>query len=65
MNLYHFEVETDLQTFTVIVSAKDDEAAFRKAEIEVEKSKLRLPVIKDITLIERKIIKNSQAFVIE
>lgn len=64
MNLYRFEVETEEETKIVVVAANNDEEAFRIAEIEVEKSTLVLPIIKDISLLERKLIRKSAAFVL-
>lgn len=65
MNLYHFTVLVDNNEVPVIVAAENDEQAFKRAEIEVEKSFLKFPLIKEIVLLERKKITNSgTAFVI-
>lgn len=58
MNLYHFTVGVDNKEITVIVAAEDDEQAFSRAEKEVEGHFLKLPVIKEIVLLERKKISN-------
>lgn len=54
MSLYHFKVLVNEQELTVIVAAENDQQAFKRAEIEVEQSFLKLPEIKEIVLVERK-----------
>ncbi len=67
MNLYHFKVLLSEQNeITVVVAAENDEEAFKRAEIEVEASFLKLPEIKEIVLTERKKISNKgTAFVVK
>ncbi|RXJ04082.1 DUF3906 family protein [Anaerobacillus alkaliphilus] len=67
MNLYHFKVLiTEFNEITVVVAAENDEQAFKRAEIEVEASFLKLPEIKEIVLTERKKISNKgTAFVVK
>lgn len=66
MNLYHFHVVIDKGELTVIVAAENDEDAFKKAELEVESSYLKLPNIKEIVLHERKkITSKGTAFVVK
>lgn len=66
MNLYHFKVFVDSGEITVIVAAENDEQAFIRAELEVEANYLKLPVIKEIVLHERKkITSKGTAFVVK
>jgi hypothetical protein len=58
MNLYHFNVFIESVDITVIVVAENDEQAFKRAELEVEASFLKLPEIKEIVLLERKKVTN-------
>lgn len=65
MNLYHFTVVVDNKDIPVIVAAENDEQAFKRAEVEVEKNFLKFPEIKEIVMIERKkITSNGTAFVV-
>ncbi len=65
MKLYHFTVLVDNKELPVIVAAENDEQAFKRAEIEVEKSFLKFPEIKEVVLLERKkITSGGTAFVI-
>ncbi|OIJ15719.1 hypothetical protein BKP35_01630 [Anaerobacillus arseniciselenatis] len=65
MKLYHFTVLVDSKEIPVVVAAESDEQAFKRAEIEVEKSFLKFPDIKEVVLLERKKVTNSgTAFVI-
>lgn len=54
MNLYRFQVVLEQKEVDVIIAAKDDETAFRLAQIEVERHYLKLPVVKEMVLFERK-----------
>lgn len=66
MNLYYFKVLTDQEEITVVVVAESDDQAFKRAEIEVEASFLKLPKIKEIVLQERKKVTNrGTAFVVK
>lgn len=66
MNLYYFKVITDQEEITVVVVAESDDQAFKRAEIEVEASFLKLPNIKEIVLLERKKVTNrGTAFVVK
>lgn len=66
MNLYHFKVLIGQEEITVIVVAESDDQAFKRAEIEVEASFLKLPEIKEIVLLERKKVTNKgTAFVVK
>ncbi|MFN7250118.1 MAG: DUF3906 family protein [Anaerobacillus sp.] len=66
MNLYHFKVLINSDEVTVIVVAENDKQAFKRAEIEVEASFLKLPDIKEIVLLERKkVASKGTAFVVK
>jgi len=65
MNIYRIMVVTDQGQAHVIVVASNDEAAFRIAQIEVEKHYIKLPVIKDLVMYERKKIGNGGGYVID
>jgi len=65
MNLYRFEATlNDHKIVHVIVAAENDDAAFEQVEVELERHFLKLPEIKDITLYDRKEVKNGSGFVI-
>lgn len=64
MNLYRFEVSTPEFVTKVVVAAKDDEKAFDLVEIELEKYFLKKPDIIDITLYEKRVIRNGTGFVL-
>lgn len=64
MNLYRFEVTTPKFVTNVVVAAKDDQRAFELVEIELEKYFLKMPEVIDITLYEKRVIRNGAAFVL-
>lgn len=64
MNLYRFEVTTPEFVTKVVVAAKDDEQAFNLVEIELEKYFIKKPEIIDITLYEKRVIRNGTGFVL-
>ncbi|UOY93237.1 DUF3906 family protein [Ectobacillus sp. JY-23] len=64
MELYRFEVVAEEKVIPVIIVAENEEKAFRAVEVELEKYFLRLPVITDITLYEKKRIHKSAGYVI-
>jgi hypothetical protein len=64
MDLYRFEVVTKNEVIPVIIAAESEEKAFRAVEVELEKYFLKLPDIEEITLYEKKKIRNSAGFVI-
>ncbi|WP_257348476.1 DUF3906 family protein [Pseudalkalibacillus decolorationis] len=64
MDLYRFEVTTKTDVIHVIIAAKNDESAFRLVEVELEKYFLKLPDVEDISLYEKKKIRNGNGFVI-
>ncbi|MFB5663334.1 DUF3906 family protein [Alteribacillus sp. HJP-4] len=64
MNLYRIEAETkDYGVVYVAVAAESEEKAFELAEVEVEKSFLRLPVIENLCITQKRSIKAGAAFV--
>jgi hypothetical protein len=79
MNLYRFEViltiDENEKTGTnkvaitkevhVIITAKDDKAAFSMAEVEIEKYYLKLPRIKEVVLLEKKRVGKGSGYVID
>nr|WP_088103374.1 DUF3906 family protein [Halalkalibacter urbisdiaboli] len=65
MILYRFEVETTEKNLHVVVAAVDEETAFTLAETEVERSFLKFPDIKNVTLLEKKPIRKAAGFVID
>ncbi|MCM3760412.1 DUF3906 family protein [Alkalihalobacillus oceani] len=62
--LYKFEVDLADKSVTVIVAADSEEAAFTAAEQEVEKCFLKLPEIGEITLLEKKPLRKTAAFMV-
>ncbi|MGM7682303.1 DUF3906 family protein [Cytobacillus sp. Hm23] len=64
MNLYKFEVKINEEVVDVVIASKSDDEAFRYVEIELEKHFLSMPDIDDITLYEKKIIRNGSGFVL-
>ncbi len=64
MNLYRFEVKLDSGLVHVVVAAENEEQAFNQADIELESHFLKLPVVEDIVLYEKRIIKKGAGFVI-
>ncbi|MBD1379973.1 DUF3906 family protein [Metabacillus arenae] len=65
MNLYRFEVTIEKKVTHVVVAAENDEKAFSAVEVELEKFYLKLPNIQDISLYERKKIRNGSGFVLD
>ncbi|WP_026674971.1 DUF3906 family protein [Alkalihalobacterium bogoriense] len=64
MYLFKMEVVLDIGNVVVIVSAKDDESAFSLAEIEIEQHYLKLPDIKELSIVEKKPVRKGTGFVI-
>ncbi|MGJ7919814.1 DUF3906 family protein [Neobacillus sp. LXY-4] len=64
MNLYRFEVTLGREVAHVIVAADNEEAAFNQVDIEIERHFLKLPVVNDVVLYEKKVIRNGAGFVI-
>ncbi|WP_416826804.1 DUF3906 family protein [Ectobacillus polymachus] len=65
MELYRFEVKTEDKVIPVVIVAENEEKAFQSVEVELEKYFLRLPIICDITLYEKKRVRGSAGFVID
>ncbi|OLO42785.1 hypothetical protein BTR23_01940 [Alkalihalophilus pseudofirmus] len=65
MYLFRFEVTLEDTVVTVIVAAKEEEAAFNLAEIEVEKEYLKLPKIKEVVLVEKKPVRTGTGFMVK
>ncbi|MGE7592102.1 DUF3906 family protein [Peribacillus frigoritolerans] len=64
MNLYRFEVTIKEKPIHVIIVADSDEKAFELVEIELEKHYLKMPEVDDISLYEKRKIKNGAGFVL-
>ncbi|MBT2666987.1 MULTISPECIES: DUF3906 family protein [Bacillaceae] len=64
MNLYRFEVTIKEKPIHVIIVADSDEKAFELVDIELEKHFLKMPEVDDISLYEKKKIKNGAGFVL-
>ncbi|PLR84769.1 DUF3906 domain-containing protein [Bacillus canaveralius] len=64
MNLYRFEVTIDQEVTHVIIAAENDEAAFRLVDVELEKHFLKEREVNDVSLYEKKKIRNGNGFVL-
>ncbi|MDP9740960.1 UNVERIFIED_ORG: hypothetical protein QFZ59_002790 [Bacillus sp. B2I3] len=64
MNLYRFEVTIKKKPIHVIIVADSDEKAFDLVDIELEKHYLKMPEVDDISLYEKRKIKNGAGFVL-
>ncbi|MED3760433.1 DUF3906 family protein [Peribacillus frigoritolerans] len=64
MNLYRFEVIFKEKPIHVIIVADSDEKAFELVDIELEKHYLKMPEVDDISLYEKRKIKNGAGFVL-
>ena len=64
MNLYRFEGRINDEVVHVIVAAQTEELAFKQADIELERHFIKIPEVNDVTLYEKKIIKNAAGFVL-
>ncbi|MFF2290693.1 DUF3906 family protein [Peribacillus butanolivorans] len=64
MNLYRFEVAIKEELIHVIIAADSDEKAFQLVDIELEKRFLKMPEVDDISLYEKRKIKNGTGFVL-
>ncbi|MEX6702253.1 DUF3906 family protein [Peribacillus frigoritolerans] len=64
MNLYRFEVTIKEKPIHVIIVADSDEKAFDLVDIELEKHYLKIPEVDDISLYEKRKIKNGAGFVL-
>ncbi|AOH55086.1 DUF3906 family protein [Peribacillus muralis] len=64
MNLYRFEVTIDDDPIHVVIVADSDEKAFQLVDVELEKHFLKMPDVDDISLYEKKKLKNGAGFVL-
>jgi hypothetical protein len=64
MNLYRFEVTIKEKPIHVIIVADSDEKAFDLVDNELEKHYLKMPEVDDISLYEKRKIKNGAGFVL-
>ncbi|MGE7878927.1 DUF3906 family protein [Peribacillus muralis] len=64
MNLYRFEVTIDDDPVHVVIVADSDEKAFQLVDVGLEKHFLKMPDVDDISLYEKKKLKNGAGFVL-
>jgi len=65
MKLYRFEARINRERDVFIVVAAEDEAtAFDVAEVELEKSYLKTPIIEELSLMDTRMIGKHAGFVI-
>lgn len=68
MNVYRMEVtiiqDMIQKVINVVIAAQDDQSAFRLAEIEVEKTYLKLPEVEEMAILEKKKIGKGGGFVL-
>ncbi|MDG5787835.1 DUF3906 family protein [Evansella sp. AB-P1] len=66
MTIFRFEaVINNDRTVDIIIAAEDEESAFKLAEMELERHYLKLPVIDELTLYEKRKISKGGGFVLE
>lgn len=65
MYIYRFEVVAQEKVIDLIIVANDDESAFKYVDIELEKYYLKIPLIQEITLYEKKKIIHGGGYVLE
>lgn len=64
MNIYRLEAIIDNKVVHIVVAAMDEEAAFKQAEIEIERQYLKIPEVKELTLYEKRKINKGAGFVL-
>ncbi|MFD9627158.1 DUF3906 family protein [Peribacillus muralis] len=64
MNLYRFEATIKQEPIHVVIVAESDDQAFQLVDIELEKHYLKMPEVDDISLYEKRKIKNGAGFVL-
>lgn len=64
MYLYRFEVVTKSTVIPVVIAALSDEQAFGLVDVELEKYFLKQPEVEEISLYEKKRIRNGNGFVL-
>ncbi|WP_280771208.1 DUF3906 family protein [Salipaludibacillus daqingensis] len=65
MKLYRFEARVNRDhDVAVIVVAESENEAFDAAEVELEKSYLKTPIIEELSLMDTRIVAKQAAFVI-
>lgn len=65
MRLYRFEAKINReQDVAIVVVAESEAEAFDVAEIELEQSYLKTPIIEELSLMDTRIVNKHAAFVI-
>lgn len=64
MYLYRFEVSLKSEVIPVVIAASTDEQAFQLVDVELEKYFLKQPDIEEISLYEKKKVRNGNGFVL-
>jgi hypothetical protein len=65
LKLYRFEaLINSSENVSIIVVASDELSAFEAAELELEKTYLKLPIIEELSLIDTRAIRKKAGFVI-
>ncbi|WP_096201139.1 DUF3906 family protein [Bacillus sp. FJAT-45350] len=65
MVLFRFEAVLEKKTVFVVVASETEEKAFQLAEREIERNYLKLPIIKELSLVEKKTIGSGTGFVVD
>lgn len=65
MILFRFEAVLEDRTVYVVVASETEEKAFQLAEREIERNYLKLPIINELSLVEKKAIGNGTGFVVD
>lgn len=63
--LYRFEVSFIEKEVMAIIVAANDEEAFKHLDVELEKFYLKMPVVRDVTLREKKRIGRNAGFILD
>lgn len=64
MNIYRLEAIIENKIVHIVVVATDEEAAFKQAEIEIERQYLKIPEVRELTLYEKRKINKGAGFVL-
>jgi hypothetical protein len=64
MNLYRFEATIENKVVHVIVAAENEESAFNQVDIEIERNFVKIPEVTDVTLYEKRVIKQAAGYVL-
>ena len=64
MNIYRLEAIIENRVVHIVVVSEDEEAAFKQAEIEIERQYLKIPEVKELSLYEKRKINSGAGFVL-